>query len=70
LSAERLRAGVPAFFTPAGVGTQVAEGGLPLRCDGDGGIALPSSAKETSAFDGVAYVLERGIVTDYALVHA
>ncbi|MET0797711.1 MAG: 3-oxoacid CoA-transferase subunit A, partial [Rhodococcus sp. (in: high G+C Gram-positive bacteria)] len=32
--AERLRAGgagIPAFFTPAGVGTQVADGGLPLR---------------------------------------
>src|SRR5215813_4035618 len=32
--AERLRAGgcgIPAFFTPAGVGTQVQEGGLPWR---------------------------------------
>ena len=32
--AERLRAGgagIPAFFTPAGIGTQVADGGLPLR---------------------------------------
>ncbi|MFZ2174264.1 MAG: CoA-transferase, partial [Rhodococcus sp. (in: high G+C Gram-positive bacteria)] len=32
--AERLRAGgagIPAFFTPAGVGTPVAEGGLPWR---------------------------------------
>ncbi|KUN77750.1 hypothetical protein AQJ66_32760 [Streptomyces bungoensis] len=32
--AERLRAGgagIPAFYTPAGVGTQVAEGGLPWR---------------------------------------
>ncbi len=32
--AERLRAGgsgIPAFYTPAGVGTQVAEGGLPVR---------------------------------------
>src|SRR6186997_3486069 len=43
--AERLRAGgagVPAFFTPAGVGTQVAEGGLPLRYDGAGGVLLAS----------------------------
>lgn len=65
--AERLRAGgagIPAFFTPAGVGTQVAEGGLPLRYDGNGGVALTSSPKETRAFDGVTYVLERGIVTD------
>jgi 3-oxoacid CoA-transferase subunit A len=71
--AERLRAGgagIPAFFTPAGVGTQVAEGGLPLRYDGNGGIALSSAPKETRVFDGVTYVLERGIATDYALVHA
>ena len=37
--AERLRAGgagIPAFYTPAGVGTQVAEGGLPWRYDGSG----------------------------------
>ena len=40
--AERLRAGgagIPAFYTPAGVGTQVADGGLPRRYDGDGGVA-------------------------------
>ncbi|MFI8565284.1 CoA transferase subunit A [Rhodococcus sp. NPDC078407] len=71
--AERLRAGgagIPAFFTPAGVGTQVADGGLPLRYDGSGGIAVASPPKETREFDGVAYVMERGIVADYALVHA
>ena len=35
--AERLRAGgvgIPAFYTSAGVGTQVADGGLPWRYDG------------------------------------
>jgi len=71
--AERLRAGaagIPAFYTPAGVGTQVAEGGLPLRYDGNGGVALTSPPKEVRAFDGVEYVLERGIVCDFALVHA
>ena len=71
--AERLRAGgagIPAFFTPAGVGTQVAEGGLPLRYDGSGGIALASEPKETREFDGQTYVLERAIRTDFALVHA
>jgi 3-oxoacid CoA-transferase subunit A len=53
--AERLRAGgagIPGFYTPAGVGTQVAEG------------------KETREFDGKSYVLERGIVADFALVKA
>ncbi|MGV4892335.1 CoA transferase subunit A, partial [Streptomyces viridosporus] len=71
--AERLRAGgagIPAFYTPAGVGTQVAEGGLPWRYDGSGGVALASPAKEVRTFDGVEYVLERGIRTDYALVRA
>src|SRR6478752_819856 len=36
--AERLRAGgcgIPAFFTAAGVGTQVADGGLPWRYASD-----------------------------------
>ena len=71
--AERLRAGgagIPAFFTPAGVGTQVAEGGLPWRYDGAGGIALASPPKEVRDFDGTPYVMERAIRTDFALVHA
>ncbi|MGW7823565.1 CoA transferase subunit A [Streptomyces puniciscabiei] len=71
--AERLRAGgagIPAFYTPAGVGTQVAEGGLPWRYDGEGGVDLASPPKEVREFDGVEYVLERGIRTDFALVRA
>ena len=71
--AERLRAGgagIPAFFTLAGVGTQVAEGGLPLRYDGSGGVALASEPKEVREYDGRQYVLERAIRTDFALVHA
>jgi 3-oxoacid CoA-transferase subunit A len=71
--AERLRAGgagIPAFFTPAGVGTQVSDGGLPLRYDGSGGVALSSEPKEVREFDGTRYVLERAIRTDFALVHA
>jgi 3-oxoacid CoA-transferase subunit A len=71
--AERLRAGgagIPAFYTPAGVGTQVAEGGLPWRYDGAGGVAVASAPKEVREFDGHHYVLEYGIRTDFALVHA
>lgn len=44
--AERLRAGgagIPAFYTPAGVGTQVALGGLPWRYAPDGSVAVASS---------------------------
>ncbi|MBW8698359.1 putative succinyl-CoA:3-ketoacid coenzyme A transferase subunit A [Streptomyces sp. MBT84] len=52
------------------MGTQVADGGLPWRYDGHGGIALASPPKEIRAFDGVEYVLEHGIRTDYALVRA
>jgi 3-oxoacid CoA-transferase subunit A len=71
--AERLRAGgsgIAAFYTPAGVGTLVAEGGLPWRYGADGTVEVASPAKETRSFDGVQYVLERGIVTDFALVRA
>jgi 3-oxoacid CoA-transferase subunit A len=71
--AERMRAGgagVPAFYTPAGVGTQVSEGGLPRRYAPDGTIAVASDPKEVRDFDGEDYVLERAIVADYALVHA
>ncbi|MEU6061402.1 CoA transferase subunit A [Streptomyces sp. NPDC047097] len=71
--AERLRAGgagIPAFYTPAGVGTLVAEGGLPWRYDGSGGVALASPPKEVRTFDGTDHVLERGIRTDFALVRA
>ncbi|MFE0427325.1 CoA transferase subunit A, partial [Streptomyces sp. NPDC058953] len=57
-------------FTPAGVGTQVADGGLPWRYDGSGGVAVASPPKEVRTFDGTEYVLERGIRTDYALVRA
>jgi 3-oxoacid CoA-transferase subunit A len=71
--AERLRAGgagIPAFYTPAGVGTQVAEGGLPWRYEGDGNVVLASPRKETREFEGRVYVLEHSIRTDFALVHA
>lgn len=71
--AERMRAGgagIPAFFTPAGVGTQISEGGLPQRYDGAGGVALASEPREVRSFDGVEYVLERSVRPDFALVHA
>jgi 3-oxoacid CoA-transferase subunit A len=53
--AERMRAGgagIPGFYTPAGVGTLVAQG------------------KEIKNFDGRDYVLERGVVGDFAMVAA
>jgi 3-oxoacid CoA-transferase subunit A len=71
--AERLRAGgsgIPAFYTPAGVGTLVADGGLPWRYNADGTTAVASPKKETRTFGGREYVLEAAIVTDFALVRA
>ncbi|MGO9661611.1 MAG: CoA transferase subunit A, partial [Acidimicrobiales bacterium] len=71
--AERLRAGgsgIPAFYTPAGVGTVVAEGGLVRRYNPDGTIAVASAPKETREFGGRTYVLEHAITTDFALVRA
>ena len=71
--AERLRAGgcgIPAFFTPAGVGTQVADGGMPWRYTPDGNVAVAAPPKEVREFDGQEYVLEHGITTDFALVRA
>ncbi|MCI0343186.1 MAG: CoA transferase subunit A [Planctomycetales bacterium] len=53
--AERIRAGgagIPAFYTPTGHGTIVADG------------------KETRAFDGRTYVLERWLRGDFAFVKA
>ncbi|MGX2958695.1 CoA transferase subunit A [Peribacillus sp. JNUCC 23] len=53
--AERLRAGgagIPAFYTATGVGTEVAKG------------------KEHKEFDGKTYIMEKGIVGDFAFVKA
>jgi len=72
--AERMRAGgsgIAAFFTRTGVGTQVAEGGMPWRYTADGEVALASPRKQTQTFDdGLEYVLERAIVADFGLVRA
>jgi 3-oxoacid CoA-transferase subunit A len=75
--AERMRAGgtgVPAFFTRAGVGTLVADGGLPWRYDESGTAVISSPPKEVRSFvvNGACheFVLEEAIVADVALVHA
>src|SRR4051812_12649927 len=47
--AEKLRAGgagIPAFYTAAGVGTQISDGGLPRKYDADGSVAIASEPKE------------------------
>lgn len=75
--AERMRAGgsgIPAFFTATGVGTQVAEGGLPWKYDDAGNVVVASPAKQTQVFPTAEgdkeYVLEHAIVADFGLVRA
>ncbi len=75
--AERMRAGgsgVAAFFTQTGVGTQVADGGLPWKYAADGSVAIASPTKEVRTFPtpegDKEFVLEHAIAADYALVRA
>jgi 3-oxoacid CoA-transferase subunit A len=75
--AERMRAGgsgIPAFFTATGVGTQVAEGGLPWKYDESGNVVLASPAKEVRTFPTAEgekqFVLEEAIIADFGLVRA
>lgn len=75
--AERLHAGgkgIPAFYTAAGVGTQVSEGGIPWRYNSEGTVILSSPAKEVRSFEVEGetrdYVLERSIRADVGLVRA
>ena len=71
--AEKLRsggAGIPAFYTPAGVGTFVETGELPTRFDDKGNVLKYSTPRELREFDDKQYILERSIMTDFALVRA
>ena len=75
--AERMRAGgsgIPAFFTATGVGTQVAEGGLPWKYDAEGNVIVASPPKQTQVFETAEgmreYVLEHAIIADFGLVRA
>ena len=75
--AERLRAGgagIPAFYTATGVGTVVANGGMPIKYAPDGSVELATEPKEVREFATFgsrhSYVLEPSIVTDFALVRA
>jgi len=71
--AERIRAGgagIPAFYTPTGVHTLVANGGLPMLYDKNGHVIKATPAKETRLFNGRPYVLEHALVADFAVVKA
>lgn len=71
--AERCAAGgkgIPAFYTPAGFGTVVQTGELPLRNTPAGEPARYSYPKDVKVFDGKSYLLEHSIKGDYAFVKA
>src|SRR4051794_17246611 len=71
--AEQLRAGGagnPACYPPAGVGTLVADDGIPVRYDSEGNVVATSPAKEVRRFGDQAFVLETALTADYGLVRA
>lgn len=71
--AERCRAGgagIPAFYTPAAVGTVVQTGELPLKHNPDGTVQQYSTARDVKVFDGKSYVMENAIKADYAFIKA
>ncbi len=64
--AEKYRAagaGIPAFYTPTGVGSIVEKNTVT-------NIVENRKPKETKVFDGEKYVLEYALKTDYAFIHA
>lgn len=71
--AEKIRAGgagIVAFYTPTGVGTMVADGGLPMLYDKAGNVIKTSPKKEVRMFHGRPYVLEESLRADYAIIKA
>jgi 3-oxoacid CoA-transferase subunit A len=71
--AERLRAGgagIGAFYTPTGAGTDLATGGFVAEYDADGVVTRFLEAREHRDIGGVAHVLEYPIRPDVALVKA
>lgn len=71
--AARLRAagnGMPAIFTPAGVGTMYANGGIPLKYAPDGSVAIVTEPRPTQIFDEKEYVMEYALRPDVSFVKA
>uniref|UniRef100_A0A7S4N569 Succinyl-CoA:3-ketoacid-coenzyme A transferase n=1 Tax=Paramoeba aestuarina TaxID=180227 RepID=A0A7S4N569_9EUKA len=69
--AERCRAGgagVPAFYTPTGIGTILADGTFPTRFNPDGSVAVYSDPREVRVFNGRSYVMEHAITGDFSLI--
>jgi 3-oxoacid CoA-transferase len=72
--AERLRAagaGIPAFYTPTGVGTYVEQGGWPIKYDSSGGVpTIVSQPRESRIINGRKFILETALSGDVAIIKA
>ncbi|GGU36530.1 CoA transferase subunit A [Nocardioides albus] len=75
--AERMRAGgsgIAGFYTRTGVGTQVAQGGLPWKYDDAGNVIKTSPEKPVMTFETPEgereFVLEEAIVADFGIIRA
>ncbi|KAF9992517.1 Succinyl-CoA:3-ketoacid coenzyme A transferase 1, mitochondrial [Entomortierella chlamydospora] len=71
--AERVRAGgagIPAFYTPAAVGTDVEKGNLTIKFGPDGQPTIKSKPREVREFNGRKFIMEEAITGDFSLVKA
>ena len=72
--AEKVRSGgkgIPAFWTPTGVGTLVEHGGFPVKYAAGGkSVELVSQAKPAAMIKGKKYLMEETIFGDVAIVRA
>jgi len=72
--AEKCRAagaGIPAFYTPTGVGTVVEFGGFPIKYKkGTLEVEIASEPRRRETFNGRDYLLERSLYGDFALIKA
>lgn len=72
--AEKMRSGgmgIPAFYTPTGVGTYVEYGKVPVRFIPNSPIPdMISKPKERRVFNGRAYIMEETLTADFSIVKA
>lgn len=69
--AEKLRAGgagIPAFYTRTGVGTDIQFGGVPIKYTKTGEVVMASKPKDVRVFDGKTYLLEESIRGDVSII--
>jgi 3-oxoacid CoA-transferase A subunit len=71
--AEKMRSGafgIPAFYTRAGLGTVIEEGGLVTKYNKDGTPQIISKPKPKATFNGIEYIQEETLRADFSIVKA